>query len=75
MNEIKDCPGSGSSISQLLQALDKAVDDSMTEARRYSRHRLDSVAPRRILTRPSIQDGLQHERGLSPILYLNSTSN
>lgn len=43
-------PGDGLSISQLLQALDKAVDDSMAEARRYSEYYIFSLAHRLILT-------------------------
>jgi hypothetical protein len=42
INGMEEYPGSGLSMSQLLHALDKTVDNSMAEARRYGGHPLDS---------------------------------
>ena len=67
INQMEDYPGSGLSISQLLQALNKAVDVSMAEARRYSRRRPN---PRSVLTCSPVQDDPQYERGLPLIPHL-----
>ncbi|KAF9646414.1 hypothetical protein BDM02DRAFT_3118737 [Thelephora ganbajun] len=58
---MEEYPGSGLSISQLLQALNRAVGDSMAEARRYGRYRLSLSDLPHILTYPFVQDDLQHK--------------